>query len=276
MNIKVKVSVAFSLIAAALFIPVSTFAATLSLSPSAGTFNRGCSYAVKINLDTQSAITDGTDAILFYEASKFNVTTSSITNGTIYPDYPGNVVDSQAGKIAISGLASVSQGYSGSGTLATINFKVNDNAPAGVTTIRFDFDPNNKGKTTDSNVVERGTVVDVLNSVTDGSYTIGTGSSCVSTGGEESGTGTGTGTGTSGTGTGSTVGSSGTSGGTSLLGRGGTGATGSGTFQQNQSGTQKTIDNVVGGKAGITQPTIILTTIGVILTVLGIAGLALL
>lgn len=156
--------------------PASAWAATLSLAPSSGTFNAGCNFSLNIELDTQSTQTDGTDVILFYDSSRF--TAQSITNGTIYPDYPGNNIDAAGGKIIISGLASVTTPFNGRGTFATINMSVNATAPAGATQVKFDFDPNDKAKTTDSNVVERGTVVDVLNSVVNGSYTIGTGS-CV-------------------------------------------------------------------------------------------------
>ncbi len=156
-----------------LLTPSMVLAATLSLSPSTGNFNRGCTGSLVVELDAAGTQTDGSDAILKYDPSRINA--SSITSGTIYPDYPGNNIDSQTGKITISGLASVQQAFSGKGTLATINFSVPDNAPTGATSVKFEFDPNEKAKTTDSNVVERGTIVDVLNSVVDGNYTVGTG-----------------------------------------------------------------------------------------------------
>ncbi|MDO8573847.1 MAG: cohesin domain-containing protein [Candidatus Daviesbacteria bacterium] len=162
---------AFSFLSLAL--PGAVLASTLSLSPATGTFNRSCPFALDIAVNTAGAQTDGTDAILFYDASRF--TAQSITNGAIYPDFPGNNIDSASGKITISGLASVSTPFSGTGILATINFIVTDTSSTGATQITFDFDPNNKAKTTDSNVVERGTVVDTLNSVVNGNYTIGTG-----------------------------------------------------------------------------------------------------
>lgn len=156
--------------------PASALAATLSLSPSSGSMNRGCDTSLEIVLDTQGSQTDGTDAILIYDSSRFNINTSSITpNTSVYPDFPGNNVDQAAGKITISGLASVTTPFSGKGTLAILRFSVKDAAPTGVTQISFDFDPYNKAKTTDSNVVERTTIVDVLNSVVNGSYVIGTG-----------------------------------------------------------------------------------------------------
>ena len=155
--------------------PSTTFAqsAVLSLDPASGTFNQNCNFSLNVNLDTGGTQTDGADAILFYDTSKFTAT--SIAKGTIYPDHPGNNIDAASGKITISDLASVSTPFSGKGILATINFTVVKEAPAGATQITFDFDPNDKAKTTDSNVVERDTIADILNSVVNGNYIIGTG-----------------------------------------------------------------------------------------------------
>lgn len=165
--------IALSLFLTVLVAPVSAFASTLSLSPLSGTVNKGCDIAVSINLDAQGTQTDGTDAILLFDKNAF--TAKTINSGAIYPDYPGNAVDNTNGKVTVSGLASVSQPFTGAGTLATVVFTVNPTAPTGTSTIRFDFDPNNLAKTTDSNVVERSTIRDTLTSVTDGAYTIGTG-----------------------------------------------------------------------------------------------------
>lgn len=162
--------------AVVLFSPLPVLASTLSLFPSSGTFNRGCSFLLDVVLDTQGVASDGTDAILFYDPSRFSINTSGITSKTnIYPDFPGNNVDELTGKITISGLASVTTPFTGKGTLSTLQFNVRETAPTGATQINFDFDPNNKAKTTDSNVVERTTIVDTLNSVVNGSYVIGTG-----------------------------------------------------------------------------------------------------
>lgn len=155
--------------------------ASLSLDPASGTLNKGCTYPIKVNLDTGGSQTDGTDAILLYDTSRLSTNTSAIIpNTSVYPDFPGNNVDEATGKVSILSLAAVNAPFSGKGTLATINFTVKDNATTGSTQITFDFDPNNKAKTTDSNVVERTTVVDVLNSATSGNYIIGTGN-CGST-----------------------------------------------------------------------------------------------
>lgn len=171
-----KLLFALILMMVVLFLPSPAWAvgATLSLSPFSGTFNKSCSFSLDIALDTQGTDTDGTDSILIYDASRFKAT--SITAGTIYPDYPGSNIDEAGGKITVSGLSAVSTPFNGKGTLATINFNVLDNAPIGVSQIKFDFDANDKAKTTDSNVVERGTASDILNSVVNGSFTVGAGS----------------------------------------------------------------------------------------------------
>lgn len=177
-NIRVSVMGLVSMLTFAVF-PANALAATLSLSPSSGTFNRGCPVILDINVDTGGEDTDGTDAILIYDNSRLTANSSAINtelNPKIYTDFPGNNVDDSAGKITISGLASVASAFKGSGTLAKVTFTVKDTAPTGATVVKFDFDNNDKTKTTDSNVVKRGDVVDILSSVTNGNYTIGTGS----------------------------------------------------------------------------------------------------
>jgi len=238
--------------------PTTVLASTLSLDPANGTFNKGCGFSLAVILDTQGAQTDGTDAILFFDASRFSA--SSIVNGTIYSDYPSSNPDNLNGKISISGLASVSSPFSGKGTLATINFTVLPAAATGASAITFDFDPNNKSKTTDSNVVERGTVVDTLSAVTNGSYVVGSGSCSGST--STSTTVTPTPTGGSPTGT------------AVYLPQGQAyGATPSAGV------TKTTLDQYVdrtGKGPGTPELTFTLAIVGSVLTILGILGLAVL
>ena len=166
------------LISFSVFILLSTevYAATLSLSPATGTFNVGCSFSLNVLLDTQGAATDGVDAILLYDTTRF--TALKIKNGTIYSEYPGNIIEAQAGRVIISGSASAASPFSGSGVLATVDFSVLPQAPAGAAQIKFDFDAADRTKTIDSNVAERNNVTDVLTAVVDGNYTIGSGTGC--------------------------------------------------------------------------------------------------
>lgn len=223
--------------------PATVLAATLSLSPASATFNKSCPFSLDIVLDTGDAQTDGTDAIVFYDNSRFSA--SSISTGSIYSDYPGNSIDDTNGKITISGLASVSSAFKGKGTLATISFTVKDNAQTGVSQIKFDFDPNDKSKTTDSNVVEHGTTNELLASVTNGSYTVGSGT-CGASPSPAPGTG----------------------------GPGGTGTISKGVGGATPSAQPKSLDQAVGGKTGTPELTFTIAIIGSALTILGVLGLA--
>lgn len=240
-NLSLSLSIILTLF---LVSPAYALAATLSLSPSSGTFNKGCPFNLDINLDTQSAETDGTDAILLYDNTR--LTANSIDTELpqkIYNDYPGSNIDEAAGKITVSGLSSVSTAFNGRGTLAKIYFTVKDTAATGLTQVKFDF--TSGGKTTDSNVVERGSVQDILTSVTNGNYTIGTGT-CSAAGAPSVPSTPGNGT----------------------------------VFVSTPSGqAPATIDQFVdreGKGPGTPQLTFTLAIVGSVLTVLGILGLALL
>lgn len=233
-----------------LIFPQAANAATLSLSPATGTINKGCTFSVNIELDTQGTQTDGSDVILFYEPQKLSATINSIVNGKIYQDYPGNSVDTSGGKISISGISSVSTPFNGKGTFATINFQVIDSAQGNSTTLKFDFDPNDKTKTTDTNVVERGTIADVLSQVTDGAYTIGTGT-CGSTSQSSEGT--------------SAPGSQGAVGSTSLPQGGADDGSGSAVYRPSTLPQGGLFDN-----------TLVLASVGAVLVLLGAVGLVIL
>jgi hypothetical protein len=248
----------------ALLFPSLASAAELTLTPATATINKGCTLSVAITLNTQGQDTDGTDVELLYDTTKFSISNGSIVNGTIYPDYPLNAVTN--GRISVAGISSPTQPYNGSGTFATINVTVPTSA-SGVGTIKFEYDPNDKTKTTDTNVFQSGTsdTFDILSRVSDGTYTIGTGTTC----------------------TGSTAPAGNNPGTTS-----GTGAPGSKTLPAGNTGTGGVGRQLpMGGPAssesanlpytqlpagGIEGPTLILTIIGGALTVLGIIGLSLL
>lgn len=248
--------------------PSAVYAATLSLTPSTATVNKNCTFEIKINLNTQAQETDGTDVILNYDTTKFQVTTSSIVNGTIYSDYPGNSVSN--GRITISGIAPAAQPYNGSGTFATLNVSVLSTA-AGTGTFKFDFDPNDKIKTIDTNVVQGGAdPVDILSAVTDGSYTIGSGTTCTgttggSTGGSTSGSGL-SGGGTAGSGVGAGV---------KTLPAGGQGGTAGFGGLAGGPATDSALPNQLPA-GGLEGPTLIFVVVGGVLTVIGLLGLVLL
>lgn len=151
---------------------------TLSLSPQSASVNTSCQFSVNINIDTAGQASDGSDAILFYDPTRLQVV--SISQGTAFPTSPNNIFDNQKGQLTVNGLISPGQPFNGAGLLAKVNFKVVDGAPLGLTQVTFDFDPNNKTKTSDSNIVKSGQAVDILDNVINGSYTIVTGSCNIS------------------------------------------------------------------------------------------------
>lgn len=213
-------------------------ASSLSLSPSSGTFNQSCNFNLDVSVDPAGAQVAGVDVIVLYDNSR--MTATNIATTTMFPEYPGSNIDDQNGKVIVSGIASSTQPVSAAGKMATVTFQVKANAPAGATQIKFDFDPNNMTKTTDSNVIDQSTGTDTLSSVVNGNYTFGTGT-C------------GTKTVTGGTG--------GVSGGV-----GGTISTPSATYVP-----QKTLPS-----GGTKEYTFTVAIVGGVLTILGILGLALL
>jgi len=241
--------------------PSMAYAATLTLNPANTTVNKNCTFEIKVEINTQGQATDGTDVILAYDATKFQVTTSSIINGTVYSDYPGNSVTN--GRISISGIAPAAQPFTGSGTFATLNVSVLPTA-AGSGTFKFDFDPNDKVKTTDTNVVQGGAdPVDILSAVTDGIYTIGTGTTCTGgavTGANGNGQGNGTGAG---------AGVRRLPAGGPLAGGGNIGYPGGPATESGNLITQLP-------DSGLEGPTLIFVVVGGVLTVIGLLGLAML
>lgn len=159
------------------YLPSTVYAAggTFSLVPNNGTVNKGCSFSFDIIEDTGGSSSDGADAIVFYDATRLRVL--SVNTGKIYSDYPAKIFDTP-GKVSISGVASPDKPFIGSGTFATLNFQVLEAAPTGLTQVKFDFDPNDKTNTKDSNIgsIQNGAVVDILDSVTNANVTVGVGS----------------------------------------------------------------------------------------------------
>lgn len=148
--------------------PVHAAGASFSLLPASGTYRIGDFFDVAVNLNTGGEQTSGADSILLYEPEKLEA--QGITTGSVYSSYPIKSINSTAGKISISGIISdATSSFSGEGVFASIKFKA---LTSGTTTLRFDFEP---GQPTDSNIAKKGTQgEDILNSVANATYTIGT------------------------------------------------------------------------------------------------------
>ena len=139
----------------------------LSLEAVGGDFKTGGVVTVNVRVNTGGHQTDGIDLVLNFDPKILEATPASLIKTAIYPDYPQMRVDSKTGLIQISGISGVEGGtFKGEGILATINFKAK---AKGETMLKIDYA---KGKTDDSNVVESGTGLDILEDVNDLSLTI--------------------------------------------------------------------------------------------------------
>lgn len=132
--------------------------AQVSLEPSSGTFLTGTIFTVAIRLDSGGATLDGVDIrYLRYDPQLLEVQDMNtalpgvqIAPGTLFPYTPVNVVDPARGLIDIVQVANAGTPFSGTGTLATIHFKVK---AVGTATLSFDVLP---GRTSDTNALSRG------------------------------------------------------------------------------------------------------------------------
>lgn len=156
-----------------LFLGVTAQAATLTLTPVTGSYSINDTITVSVNLDTAGAAVEGVDILyLNYNTSLLEVQDSDagiagvqIGSGSVLSQVITNTVDTSTGRITFSKVSGGGTTYTGSGVLATINFKA---LATGTANLSFNF---TLGSTTDTNVASAGT--DVLTAVTGASYGIG-------------------------------------------------------------------------------------------------------
>jgi len=154
------------------FLPGLTYAATLSLSPSSGSYSLGQIFTVNILLNTQSAAIDGVDIMYlnynpaYLEVQDENPGTSGIQilAGSLMPMTLANSADVSTGKITFSQITAGGTTFSNNTgqTLAVIRFKV---LQTSATSVNFNF---TLGSTSDCNVASSGN--DILTSVINANY----------------------------------------------------------------------------------------------------------
>jgi len=147
-------------------------AATLSLSPSSGSYSLGQIFTVKILLNTIGKKIDGVDIFslnydpAYLEVQDENSGTSGIQilPGSLMPMTLANSVDISTGKIIFSQITAGGTTFSNNTgqTLTTIRFKVLKESD---TSVYFDFIENG---TTETNIASGG--LDILSTVTNGNY----------------------------------------------------------------------------------------------------------
>ncbi len=147
--------------------------AALSLYPANGAYKKGSTLSLKVNIDPNSNKIDVVDILLSFDPTKLKVTSIVGQVGT-YSQYnfPADNYDNLKGRIELNLADADGIGmFNSKNTLAVINFKVNDSAQNNLE-VKFDFDPNNPTKITDSNTLKQNELSDILRSVTNGFYTV--------------------------------------------------------------------------------------------------------
>lgn len=108
--------------------------------------------------------TDGTDLVVIYNPKLLKIvpdakTKAPLKTGTLYDDYPSNIVDEKNGRISVSGISLNDKSTPTIGEFGTLTFKA---LASGPTVVVLEFVPD---KTTDSNVIESKTARDILKGV---------------------------------------------------------------------------------------------------------------
>src|SRR3989344_4745057 len=127
--------------------------ATLALSPSISSPSVGSSFNVNVTLNTAGNPVDGVDiysirfnpAVLQINDANASLPGVQISPGSLMTNTAINTVNNTAGTIQFSQSTTGGTSFTGSGTLATINFQA---TAAGVSAVTFDF---TLGSTSDTN-----------------------------------------------------------------------------------------------------------------------------
>lgn len=140
---------------------------TLKLLPSTGNFLVGEEKTLAIFLENiQNKAIDGVDIKLRFDPKKIQVT-QIVPNDKVFMAFPAQEVNDEKGIILISALASWNEpllGWEQPIEIAKVRFLV---LSSGTADFDFDFTPH---LTTDSNVAEHKTNLDILESANKGSY----------------------------------------------------------------------------------------------------------
>lgn len=162
--------------------PKNTFAATFSLNPSSASVGNGCQSSIDIRLNASGQSTNAADIIIDYNPSLVDIIDSDIGNtgvqitpGTVYTNYFGNVVDTNAGVIRLTG-ASFNTFFTSLGVFGSIQFR--PKTSSGAATFNIRFTGANPYNSLDSNIADSVSSNDLLSSVVNGSYTLSS-TSCV-------------------------------------------------------------------------------------------------
>ncbi|MFQ5492592.1 MAG: Ig-like domain-containing protein [Candidatus Dojkabacteria bacterium] len=154
----------------------SANAASFNFSPAGGSIVQGCTEEVVVMLDTAGITSNAADIEITYDASKIEVLDQDsessgvqVGTGEAFEAYVYNQVTS--GKIKVA-AGSFVKSFNGNKIFLKVKFRSLGSATTGQFTINY----TGSGDTLDSNIAEHTTSLDKLTSVTNASYTFGSGS----------------------------------------------------------------------------------------------------
>lgn len=124
-------------------------------------YKTGENINLTIKLATNGHNTDGADIILKYDPNILDLSSpNAVLKGDLYTEYTPPKIDKNAGTIQLSGLNSVDfDGFNGLGEFATLNLKA---LKTGTTSLTIEY---KQASTTESNIIESGSLKDVLTEV---------------------------------------------------------------------------------------------------------------
>lgn len=166
------------LIVAFLFTSVATAsAATFAISPSTQTFPRQCNRTVNILINASGQSSNAAEVFIDYNTSEVTIIDSNpsipgiqIRTGDAYETYIYNQVDTAAGRIRLAGASFINM-LTSEKIFGSIEFTTT----AGTNSSSFTIFVNPASPTTDSNIADSSTNLDLLSGTTNGSFTFVTG-----------------------------------------------------------------------------------------------------
>lgn len=136
----------------------------IALSPATGQFefSANAPFPVGIIVDSGGRSVDGVDVVISYDPAKVQIVGGKVNPTGVFSEVPLNLVDTAAGKIRFSALTFDPQPVTG--VVGTFSF-----IPLSASEVNFQIDYT-PGATTDSNIAEHGSAVDVLGKVENATY----------------------------------------------------------------------------------------------------------
>jgi len=157
--------------------PTYTLAASFDFEPSSNQYLQGCKNSINIMANATNQESNAADIELYFNPNEVEImdslpdmTGTQIKPGNAYETYFGNDVNVTIGRIRLAGASFVSN-HTTKKVFASIDFK----SKPGILSTNFNIKFDGVSATLDSNIADSSTSDDLLNSVTNGSYTFKTG-----------------------------------------------------------------------------------------------------